>query len=319
MLKKSEKLNIVKKNIKGLWNHEPYVKKYKNVKYTNKNPGLDHILNRLKTVNKLLKINVRKGSNILELGFGAGQSAGLFLKEGYNYTGMDISKSLVNFAKSKNKKFIKNKKASFYVGSMDNKLKFKNEQFDAVIIIGALQYVMNLKRCMKEIKRVLKKRGILILAQSNSFAIEQIIAPRKFIKFLMIVFFKEKFTYSYSTTLKSTITEIIGLKKLLKVNGNERWLNSKLFISGDYNPWNFKGKRHILGYDRIKQMLKNYNFNFITYSFGGVFFNNNNNNILLNIIFCIPNILLNGLHKLKIFNFILNRIGSSNIFALKKS
>ena len=84
MLKKSEKLNIVKKNIKGLWNHEPYVKKYKNVKYTNKNPGLDHILNRLKTVNKLLKINVRKGSNILELGFGAGQSAGLFLKEGYS-------------------------------------------------------------------------------------------------------------------------------------------------------------------------------------------------------------------------------------------
>ena len=31
MFKKSEKLNIVKKNIKGLWNHEAYVKKYKNV------------------------------------------------------------------------------------------------------------------------------------------------------------------------------------------------------------------------------------------------------------------------------------------------
>ena len=177
---------------------------------------------------------------------------------------------------------------------------------------------MNLNGCIKEIKRVLKKRGQLIIAQSNSFAIEDIISQRKFIKFLMIVIFKEKFTYSYSTTLKSIIIEITGLKKLLKINGKEKWLNSKLFISGDYNPWNFKGKRRILGYDRIKQILKSYNFDFITYSFGGVFFNSNKN-ILLNIIFYFFNILLNGLYKFKIFNFILNRIGSSNIFVLKKS
>ena len=317
MVSKSEKLNIVKKNIKELWNHEPYVKKYKNAKYNNKNPGLDHILNRLKTVNKLLKQNVNKNSFILELGFGAGQSASLFLKNGYNYTGVDISKSLVNFAKSKNKKFVKNKKAFFYASSMDKKLKFKSKQFDVVIIIGALQYVMNLKGCMNEIRRVLKKRGKLILAQSNSFSIEQIISPRNFIKFLMIVLFKEKFTYSYSTTLKSTITENTGLKKFLRVNGNEKWLNSKIFTSGDYNPWNFKGKRRILGYDRIKQILKIYKFDFISYIFGGVFFNSNKN-IILNIIIYILNILLNGLYKFKIFNFILNRIGSSNIFVCKK-
>ena len=49
-------------------NHEPYVKKYKNAKYNDKNPELDHMLNRPITVNKLLKKNVKK-SNILELGF----------------------------------------------------------------------------------------------------------------------------------------------------------------------------------------------------------------------------------------------------------
>ena len=100
---------LIEKNIKGLWNHEPYVKKYKNAKYTNKNPELSHMLNRLKTVNKLLKQNLSKNSNILELGFGAGQSSSLFLREGYKYTGMDISKSLVNFAKLKNQKFVKKK------------------------------------------------------------------------------------------------------------------------------------------------------------------------------------------------------------------
>jgi ubiquinone/menaquinone biosynthesis C-methylase UbiE len=310
-------MNSIERNIKGLWNHEPYVKKYKNAKYNSKNPRLDHILTRLKTVNELLKQNVNKNSSILELGFGAGQSASLFLKEGYNYTGIDISKSLVNFAKLKNKKFVKNKKAFFYAGSMDKKLKLKSKQFDAVIIIGALQYVMNLKGCMNEIRRVLKKGGKLIIAQSNSFSIELIIFPRYFVKFLMTLLFKENFTYSYSTTLKSTIIENTGLKKFLRVNGNEKWLNSKLFTSGDYNPWNFKGKRRILGYDRIKQILKNNKFDFISYSLGGFFFYRKKNK-LLHIIFYILNILLNVLHKFKIFNFILNRIGSPNIFVYKK-
>ncbi len=311
-------INSVEKNIKGLWNHEPYVKKYKNAKYTNKNPELSHMLNRLKTVNKLLKQNLNKDTNILELGFGAGQSSSLFLKEGYKYTGMDISKSLVNFAKSENKKFIKNRLASFYVGSMDKKLKFKSKQFDAVVIIGALQYVMNLNGCMKEIKRVLKKEGILILAQSNSFAIMDIIDPRKFIRFLIRVFFREEFMYSYSTTLKSIILENSGLKKFLGVKGNEKWLNTNLFTGGDYIPWNFKGKRRILAYDRIKKILKRHNFQIISYDYGGVFFYRKKN-LYLNILFQIMNVFLNGLHKLKIFNFILNRIGSSNIFVLEKN
>jgi ubiquinone/menaquinone biosynthesis C-methylase UbiE len=318
MIKISSKLNIVEKNIKGLWNYEPYVKKYKNEKYTNKNPEFDHMLSRLKTVNKLLKLNVNRGSNILELGFGAGQSSSLFLKEGYKYAGVDISKSLVNFAKLKNIKFVKNKLATFYVGSIDRKLKFKSKQFDAVIIIGALQYIMNLNGCFKEIKRVLKKEGKLIIAQSNSFAIMDIITPRQFLRFLIRIFFKEEFMYSYSTTLKSFILENIRLKKLLGVKGNEKWLNSIFFSSGDYNPWNFKGKRRILGYDRIMHILKKNNFEIITYDFGGVFFYRKKN-IFLNIFFKIMNVLLNGLYRLRIFNFILNRIGSSNIFVLKKT
>ena len=311
-------MNSVERNIKGLWNHEPYVKKYKNAKYTNKNPELDHMLNRLKTVNRLLKKNIRKKSSILELGFGAGQSASLFLKEGYKYTGVDISKSLVDFAKSNNKKYVKNKLASFHVGSMDKKLKFKSNKFDAVIIIGALQYVMNINGCLKEVKRVLKKDGKIILAQSNSFAIMDIIDLRKFIRFLIRVFFKEEFMYSYSTTLKSIILENLRLKKLLNVNGREKWLNSSFFISGEYNPWSFKGKRRILAYDRIKKILKKNNFKIISYDYGGVFFYRKKN-IFLNIIFFILNFILNTTYKLKIFNFLLNRIGSSNIFVFSKN
>ena len=318
MKKVVSKSYLIEKNIKGLWNHEPYVKKYKDSKYNNKNPELNHMLNRLKTVNSLVKKNLKKNSDILELGFGAGQSASLFLKGGYRYTGMDISKSLVNYAKNKNKKFLKNKKAKFYVGSMDRKLKFKDSQFDAVIVIGAIQYVMNIDLCIKEIKRVLKNDGIFILAQTNSFAIMDIIAPRKFIKFLTRVLFNENFMYSYSTTLKSIILENTKLKKFLKVNGSEKWINNKFFISGENNSWNFKGKRRILSYDRIKNILFKYNLKFISYDYGGVFFYRRKS-FALNFIFSIANFILNTIYHFRILNFILNRIGSSNIFVTKKT
>ncbi len=312
------KISLFKKSIKGLWNHESYVKKYKYSKYTDKNPDKAHIVNRLKTVNKLLKKNLNKNSSILELGFGAGQSASMFLKEGFKYTGMDISKSLVNFAISKNNKFVKNKLASFSVGSMDNKLKFKNKQFDAVVIIGALQYVMNLNGLMKEIKRVLKKDGIFILAQSNSFAIREIINPRKFLRFLARVIYKEHFMYSYSYTIKSIFTEISNLKKQLKIKGNEKWLNKDFFTKVGYYPWSFKGKRRILSYDRNYDLISKYKFKIIDYDYGGVFFYRKTEKKIINLTFDFFNYLLNQLYKIFIFNFILKRIGSSNIFLLKK-
>lgn len=311
-------VNLFKKNIKGLWNHEPYVKKYKYAKYTSKSPEKAHMVNRLKTVKLKLKQNLKKNSSILELGFGAGQSASIFLKEGYKYTGIDISQSLVDYAKSKNKKFIKNKSASFYVGSMDKKLKFKNKQFDAVVIIGALQYVMNLNGLMKEIKRVLKKDGLFILAQSNSFAIREIIAPRKFLRFFARVIYREHFMYSYSDTIKSTFTEILNLKKQFKIKGNEKWLNKDFFTRGGYFPWSFKGKRRILSYDRIHDIVSKYKFKIIDYHYGGVFFYRKTENKIINLIFDFLNYLFNLLYKFLIFNFILKRIGSSNIFVLKK-
>ena len=303
--------------IKGLWNFEPYIKKYKNSKYTKKNPEADHMINRLKTVSLMLDKYLKKNSNILELGFGAGQSATNFLKKGYRYTGIDISKSLVSFAKHSNKKYIKKKRASFYVGSMEKKLDFKDNTFDAVIIIGALQYVMNIEKCLKEIRRVMKHEGIFILAQSNSFSIMDIISPRKFVRFLARVIFKENFMYSYSTTFKSILLEITNLRKLLKLKGNEKWLENKFFNNGLFVPWNFKGKRRILSYDRIYKIVKKNNFKILNYDYGGVFFYRKKGKVL-NFIFIILNSILNFLHKIKILNFIIKRIGSSNIFILKK-
>lgn len=304
-------------NIKKLWNFEPYIKKYKKSKYTNKNSEAVHIINRMKTVSLILNKNLKKNDSILELGFGAGQSSTNFLKNGYYYTGVDISRSLVNFAKYSNKKFIKKNRASFHVGSMEDKLNFKNQVFDAVVIIGALQYVMNIKRCFKEIKRVMKPSGIFILAQTNSFAIMDIISPRNFIKFLARVIFKENFMHSYSNTFKSILLETTNLRKILNIKGNEKWLENKFLNTGQFIPWNFKAKRRILSYDRICKIVKENNFRIRQYVYGEVFFYRKKDKVS-NFIFTILNFILNFLYKIKIFNFLLKRISSSNIFVLEK-
>ena len=54
---------------------------------------------------------------------------------------------------------------------MDKKLKIKYNSIDVIIIVGALQYVININFCMNECKRVLKDNGHLIIAQTNTFQI----------------------------------------------------------------------------------------------------------------------------------------------------
>ena len=57
---------------------------------------------------------------------------------------------------------------------------------------------------------------------------------------------------------------------------------------------------------------------YLSYDYGGVFFYRKKGPIF-NIIFFIFNFMLNIIYKLKILNFLLNRIGSSNIFVTKKN
>ena len=164
-----KKKNINKKSIYGLWNHYNYVKKYNNLKYTDKDGHLYHMTGRKSMVVKYLnKLNLGKKITILELGYGAGQNAKDFMKYCKKFYGVDISAPLSKFAKNNNKRSVKSGKAKFLTGSIEEKLIIKSNSIDVIIIIGALQYVMDLEYCFKECRRVLKYNGQMIIAQSNT-------------------------------------------------------------------------------------------------------------------------------------------------------
>ncbi|MFA5333936.1 MAG: class I SAM-dependent methyltransferase [Candidatus Nanoarchaeia archaeon] len=93
-------------------------------------------------------------SLVLDLGCGTGFSLNVLKKSGFNAVGIDVSFEMVKYAKSKNFKVI--------LGSM-NSLPFKNEAFDNLISISAIQWA-NIKEYAKildEIKRVVKKEIVI--------------------------------------------------------------------------------------------------------------------------------------------------------------
>ncbi|EPY2277516.1 class I SAM-dependent methyltransferase [Clostridium sporogenes] len=102
----------------------------------------------------------KKNIKILEVGCGAGNNLWFAAREGFNVTGVDISKSAIDYAKRRFND--ENLLGNFIVGNF-NKLPFNSETFDLVIDRAALTY-LNLYECktaIDEINRVLKFGGKL--------------------------------------------------------------------------------------------------------------------------------------------------------------
>jgi len=111
---------------------------------------------------KDLVLSMLKKNNwkVLEIGCGPGVMSKELSQKGYELFELDISKKMIKEAINRVKK-IKNK-PYFFIGDIEN-LCFSDSQFDAVICLGTLQLV-NDKKAIKEIYRVLKPKGILIVA-----------------------------------------------------------------------------------------------------------------------------------------------------------
>ncbi len=108
-----------------------------------------------------------KKKKVLEIGCGGDQCGIAMAKKGAKVTGIDISKQQLKFAKNladKNKVNIK-----FYQGDIKNLKQIKSNSQDIVFSAFALHYVDNLKKCFKEVNRVLKKKGLFVFSLDHPF------------------------------------------------------------------------------------------------------------------------------------------------------
>ncbi|GAI24349.1 unnamed protein product, partial [marine sediment metagenome] len=103
------------------------------------------------------------GERVLDLGCGNGRFYELFKRQNIDYIGVDISEKLIDIAKKRYPK-VKFQK----VDALN--LAFPENFFDKVYSIAVLHHIPSQefrKQFLKEIKRVLKPRGILILTVWN--------------------------------------------------------------------------------------------------------------------------------------------------------
>ncbi len=101
-----------------------------------------------------------KGKKILDLGCGTGIYAKILTKKGAKIKGIDISEEMIKIAKKENPK------VEFKVGNMDN-LPYKNKEFDIILAALSINYLKEWYGVFKEVRRVLKNKGMFVFSTSN--------------------------------------------------------------------------------------------------------------------------------------------------------
>ena len=105
-----------------------------------------------------------KGKTVLDAACGEGYGSSLLAEEAAKVTGLDIDRNAVEKAGKKKKK----EKLSYQSGSVE-KLPFEDGNFDAVVSFETIEHVGEevQKSFLREISRVLKPDGILIMSTPN--------------------------------------------------------------------------------------------------------------------------------------------------------
>ena len=101
----------------------------------------------------------KKGGRLLDVGCGVGTFLGLAKKEGFEIYGTEISEYACSYAKNR-------LKGDIFCGDLE-KAHFSPESFDIVTVWHTLEHLPNPLASLKEIHRILKKGGLLVVAVPN--------------------------------------------------------------------------------------------------------------------------------------------------------
>jgi len=119
----------------------------------------------------LKNIPIKRGK-VLDVGCGYGglmNQLSLYKKD-LNFVGIDFSQAMIKLGK----KLYGNKKMNFLYMSADN-LRFKDDTFDAVVCKDTFHHFKNPVKVLKEMFRVLKKRGYIYVTDLRRDASEEIV------------------------------------------------------------------------------------------------------------------------------------------------
>lgn len=273
----SDKINEHKEAVNSWWNSDHTKKRWHGQTYSPEFQNhLHYWVRQEKTLKLLDELNLPKGSKILELGYGGGETAGKILERGYTYYGVDISQHLYERAIKNYSTFIKNHQAYFYQGSFEEKLRFEDNFFDLVIICGAIHYSGKITNNFIETERVLKKNGHYIIGHGNMYTLNDLINFRKFLRCTVWFFSNQHYIHSYSLSFKDLIFES-GLKKYFKKYENSKFFKSS-FMNKRSDEWKYKISKRIFSFSTLKKTIENNGFKIVKFYGGPFLYSSKNKN-----------------------------------------
>jgi ubiquinone/menaquinone biosynthesis C-methylase UbiE len=110
-----------------------------------------------------------RGAKVLDVGCGPGQLVLNLLKQGYDVKGVDISSGMVDEARMLVRANGFPEFNGTSVGDIE-KLEFRDREFDVVVASGVIEYQNDDDVALKEMRRVLKPGGHLILNVTNKYS-----------------------------------------------------------------------------------------------------------------------------------------------------
>lgn len=123
-----------------------------------------------KKIKLALKIgNFNDSSRILDAGCANGYYTLDLSKKGFKVTGIDLSKKNIEVCQLRAKN-LKLDNIDFYTADLENLSSFKDNQFDGVISFATLRYVPDVVKALKELYRVTKKGGTVIVDYPNKYS-----------------------------------------------------------------------------------------------------------------------------------------------------
>jgi len=113
---------------------------------------------------EIILSEIVKTNEVLEVGCGRGfyLKALKEINSKIKITGIDLNQKYLKIAK----KYVDNKDVKIIKGDVTN-LKFNNESFDGIIASEILEHIKNDKKALKEINRVLKPNGLVMISVPN--------------------------------------------------------------------------------------------------------------------------------------------------------
>ena len=152
MTSKNDKLE----KSKNYWLNEP--NKFTDLYNTKKIlhlPSKIFLKKRMEIIQKYLKED--NNATVVDVGCGSGEFANILKKYYGNVIGIDISDKMINFARKNSEKNI-----TFQINECTN-ISLKDNSVDYIFALGLLDYVENLQNVFFEFKRILKKKGKIII------------------------------------------------------------------------------------------------------------------------------------------------------------